>query len=559
MNRFELFRTLRRHVKLSEKRSATYEQNRTAKVMIYIAAGFVICYMVFISIMLSLIANSLTDMTTIEFFFGLLPFMLAVDFLLRFIGQQTPAQLVKPYSLLPIPRHACVESFILSSMVSENNLLWMCLTVPFAIMSVLFIEGFWTALAFIFLMQVIVVINSQNYMFWRTLITRNVLWWIGAVAFYALFFLPWIITGDIDKMMNLYGEFGARLCSGNLLALLLVIALIVGYFFLNRHFQYIYTKLDSAQTSEKAIKHEFEFQQLERFGQTGEYIKLEIKSIMRNKNMRASFLYGVIFTIILSVIISYTDIYDDAFSSKFFMVYVFIISGAMLLVKVMGAEGNYIDGLMIHKENILQLLHAKYYFYVALLLLPFVIMIPTVFMGKYTLLQLVATMIFSAGPVYCVFMQMAVWNKQTIPLNSKLVSKGNVETNWFAVVAEMGAMFMPVIIISVLSIFFSQTVTFLIMLAIVRMYTKFNHNPFYEGVMAWVRPAVAGLIGAAAVILLFRFKWEGWQVKAGIVRENITDWKSWVLLAGAFVASYWGKVGPILVIILAGVAGFLLY
>ena len=187
---------------------------------------------------------------------------------------------------------------------------------------------------------------------------------------------------------------------------------------------------------------------------------------MRNKNMRGSFLYGVIFTIILSIIISYTDIYDDAFSSKFFMVYVFIISGAMLLVKVMGAEGNYIDGLMIHKENILQLLHAKYYFYMALLILPFIIMLPTVFMGKYTLLQLFATMIFAAGPVYCVFMQMAVWNKQTIPLNSKLVSKGNVETNWFAVIAEMAAMFMPVVIISVLSIFFSQTITFIIMLII---------------------------------------------------------------------------------------------
>ena len=101
--------------------------------------------------------------------------------------------------------------------------------------------------------------------------------------------------------------------------------------------------------------------------------------------------------------------------------------------------------------------------------------------------------------------------------------------------------------------------SFLIMLAIVRMYTKFNHNPFYEGVMAWVRPAVAGLIGAAAVILLFRFNWDGWHVRAGIVRDNIADWKSWLLLAGAFIASYWGKVGPIAVIILAGIAGFLLY
>ncbi len=101
--------------------------------------------------------------------------------------------------------------------------------------------------------------------------------------------------------------------------------------------------------------------------------------------------------------------------------------------------------------------------------------------------------------------------------------------------------------------------SFLIMLAIVRMYTRFNHNPFYEGVMSWLRPAVVGLIGAAAVILLFRFTWDGWSVEASIVRDNIADWKSWLLLGGAFIASYWGKVGPITVIILAGIAGFLLY
>jgi hypothetical protein len=157
------------------------------------------------------------------------------------------------------------------------------------------------------------------------------------------------------------------------------------------------------------------------------------------------------------------------------MVYVFIINGGMLLIKIMGAEGNYIDGLMIHKENILQLLHAKYYFYCVLLLLPFLIMIPTVFMGKYTILMLVSMMAFAAGPVFCLLMQMAVWNKQTVPLNSKLVSKGNVETNWFAFGAEMAAMFAPVIIISVLSAFMNETLTYVTMLLIGLFFIALRH------------------------------------------------------------------------------------
>ena len=63
-------------------------------------------------------------------------------------------------------------------------------------------------------------------------------------------------------------------------------------------------------------------------------------------------------------------------------------------------------------------------------------------------------------------MQLAVYNKQTIPLNTKFVSKGNVETNWFAFIAEMVAMFAPVALISILSVFFSENVTYLILLVV---------------------------------------------------------------------------------------------
>jgi len=105
--------------------------------------------------------------------------------------------------------------------------------------------------------------------------------------------------------------------------------------------------------------------------------------------------------------------------------------------------------------------------------------------------------------------------------------------------------------------------SFMIMLLIVRVYTKFARNAFFEGVMAWLRPVVVGLIGAAAVILLVRTTWSGTpglsQPSLSLVRENIADWKSWCLLGAAFIASYWGKVGPITVILLAAVAGLVLY
>ena len=465
MKRIQLYKMLRHHIKLSEKRSPVYDQNRTAKIVIYILSGFMIVYILFLAVMLAMIANSSTENTPCEFLFGLLPFFLVGDFLVRFLGQQTPAQLIKPYLLLPVPKYACVESFIFSAIITPNNMLWMCLTIPYAILSILFSCGFWVALCFVIGFQLIIIINSQNYMLWRTLIVRSMAWWIAPVLLYGALFIPWLLK-DFNHFFDFYASFGEGIGYAKLIPWLIIFLLLVVYFFINREIQYHFTSTEVASDKEAALKSVSEFKLFDRYGEIGQYIKLEIKSVMRNKNMRNSFLYAVIFTIILSLIISYTDIYDGAFSSKFFIVYVFIINAGMLLVRIMGAEGNYIDGLIIHKENILQLLHAKYIFHCMLLLIPFIIMIPTVIMGKYSLLMLVSLMAFAAGPVFMLLMQLAVYNKQTIPLNTKFVSKGNVETNWFAFIAEMVAMFAPVALISILSVFFSENVTYLILLVV---------------------------------------------------------------------------------------------
>ena len=51
------------------------------------------------------------------------------------------------------------------------------------------------------------------------------------------------------------------------------------------------------------------------------------------------------------------------------------------------------------------------------------------------------------------------------------------------------------------------------------------------------------------------------QHAAGILitAENFIDWTSWALFAGAFIASQWLKMNPILIIILGGVIGYFIY
>ena len=75
MDKFLLFKELRKHRKLAEKRAVNYEQNKTAKVLVYVLSGFMIAYLMFFAVMLALIANSLDSMTSVEMIMAALPFI----------------------------------------------------------------------------------------------------------------------------------------------------------------------------------------------------------------------------------------------------------------------------------------------------------------------------------------------------------------------------------------------------------------------------------------------------------------------------------------------------
>ena len=101
--------------------------------------------------------------------------------------------------------------------------------------------------------------------------------------------------------------------------------------------------------------------------------------------------------------------------------------------------------------------------------------------------------------------------------------------------------------------------SFIIVLMLARAYTKVKGSTMFTGVMSVIRPAVVGLIGAAALILCVSVEWAGAVPSFSIVRENFPDWKSWCLFAAAFLAAFKFKVNPILLIILSGLLGLLLY
>lgn len=308
----------------------------------------------------------------------------------------------------------------------------------------------------------------------RTLINSHIFWWILPVFVYSLVFMPWILE-DFGSLCEIYAN-GGNLFTGNFLAWIGLFCMIALLVYVNIKVQGYFIYKEVLGLEARQLKSVSEFKFLNRFGEAGEYLKIELKSIMRNKNVRTSFIMSVALTFMLSIIITFTDICSDSFSKKYWLVYVFVLYGACTLIRVMSYEGNYIDGLMVHKENILVLLRAKYYLYIALLALPMLLMTPTLFNGKYSILNLVSIATFTAGPCFCLLMQMAVYNRQKTPLNTKITGKGSTDTNWLSIVFVLIVMFVPVAFINILSLLFIDTVTYIVLFVVGLLFVIFHET-----------------------------------------------------------------------------------
>lgn len=455
MNKFQLYRLLRKNTNLSYKRSPAFEQNKWAKLLIYLGAGMFALYLIMYGCIVGMAAKGEAGMML-----AFAPFYIAIDFLLRFIVQTTPGMMVKPYILQPISRYTAIECFLIGEHVSGYNLLWLCMFVPYSIIQLFAGESFALVMLELVTCEMLMILNSQIYLFFRTLINRSVLWLIPGLVFYALPFTPLMLSpkaDTFDKMVDMIIAQGL-----SWYALPIVLLVICGLFFVNRHMQFIFVYEEISKKTERALKHVSEFAFFNRFGLIGEYLKIELKSNIRNKTMRTRCIYSLCAVIAFSLLVAYTTIYDSELMQNFWCLYCFALYGVTALIKIMGQEGNYIELLMMHRENIIALLRAKFIFYSAVLIIPFVIMLPAVFTGKYTILMLFAYMLLTAGFLHFVIFQLAVYNKQTLPLQLKVTAKGNFE-NGMQLVIELFALFGPVLITGLGYLLVGLTYTYIFM------------------------------------------------------------------------------------------------
>lgn len=447
-----LFLELRKHGKLANKRHPMYEKSKFGKFWMYFMAIFWAGYLIFFGTTFAFAFDGGAQEAYQVLNSGLI-FVLALDFIIRFPFQKTPTQEVKPYMLLPIKRNRLIDLLLLRSGLDAFNLIWLFFFVPFSILTITKFYGIIGVLSYCLGIWLLIVFNNYWFLLCRTLMGERI-WWI---------ILPFSVYGSIAAGMlipaksPIFGYFatlGEGLITGNILVFLGILLAIACIAFINRKLMsnLVYAEINKVEDTK--VKNISEYKFLDRYGEIGEYMRLELKLLLRNKVCKYSLRMVILLVLVFSSLISFTSVYDGDGMKNFLVVYNFVIFGILFLSSIMSYEGNYIDGLMSRKESIYNLLRAKYTVYSIAILIPFILMIPAMITKKVAVMSCVSWAIFSVGFVYFCLFQMAVYNNRTVNLSVRMTGR-NVGTGLQNLIA--GASFgVPLILNVVLKTLIGQ-------------------------------------------------------------------------------------------------------
>ena len=460
-----LYKIIKQNQKLAEKRNPAFDTNRFAKFLMYFMIVYWAALFLFFGIMLPVMFEELVpNMEPYHIMNQGFIYVMLADFLMRFMAQPSVSQEIKPYLLMPIKRKKLISILLLKSGLDSYNFMWFFVYVPFAFLTVIRFYGFGGMFLYLLGIWLIFVFNNYWYLLCKLLLGEKTFWLLLPIlVFGALGAAEFLLDGLPISRFTM--DLGEGFIEGNPLSFLFILACIGILFFINLKLQQRMIYNEISKKEDTKIKHVSEYKFLDKYGEVGEYLRLEIKLITRNKTVKTQFRMGLIVMLGFSFALAFTDVYDGSYMTSFICLYNYAVLPIMTLGQVMSFEGNYIDGLMSRKESIFNLLRAKYYLTTIIILVPFLIMFFPIAKEKITLLTAIAYLIFVAGFVFFMLLQLAVYNTRTLPLNANLM-KSNKSSNWIQGLITGCAFMLPLLIDKLLSALLPEEVAHIILIVI---------------------------------------------------------------------------------------------
>ena len=470
-----LQRELQKHQWKAFVRHPAFQKNIILKVFMGICFAILGAEFFLLGLFLDrlLLQTGLGD-NAIDIFNSALLYLLLFDFTIKYIFKKLKSMQIAPYLTLPVKRKNLFNFLLIKEFSNIWNLYFLFLVVPFAFRSITPDFGFFATLSYIIFFYSLCIgnsllVNAADY------ISKRKAWFviipfIAVAAIIGIAVIPDIHFGVFTVKL------GQWILHHNLLVWICQLLILAGLWLWNLSLmrEGLYRELQGKKVSSKSRMFNISF--LDRFGEIGNFINLEIKMLWRAKRLKQQ-----LFALVIMLFFFYFILYSSAASQSynFFNLLffgIFSLGGLGLIMSqfMFTAESSFFDGLMARNHSLINMLKGKYYLYVAYGFLVALLMMIPVAHGKLTFLFVISLFFYTSGLVFFGMFQNAVYNKSYMDLfdGGMMNWKG---TSGNMVVTTLLGMLLPFILVFIIHVIFSLKVTCYFMLITGLVFTL-THN-----------------------------------------------------------------------------------
>jgi hypothetical protein len=457
-----LFSLLKHHW-LKTFRARGFYKNLTVNILLGIAALYFILIFFALGLFLhEIFQGATTEITPLQLFNKITLYILFVGLVIRYLMQQLATINIQTYQTLPIKRNTIVNYLLFSPLLNPINYILFFTIIPFAIRSIAVDYNALTAFRFILNFFFIVCFNSLMASFIKRKFGSNFWGFLGVLAFFGIVIvLEYYQFFSLYKVSGIVFDYIVLNPLGLLIPLLAIgFAYLLNLRFFADHF-YAETFEKKLITEKNYVNSNLSF--LNRFGNIGEMMALELKLIWRHKRTR-NLLY-IVALFLLYGLLFYTNEYYNMQGYMFFCA--MLMTGATTLLFgqwIISWNSSHFDSLMTNNISIRAYLTANYYLMFAGNIVCFVLTLPYFLFGKEIAILHIAALLYNCGINTFLLTYFATYNYKRIDLSQRSVLnyQGTTFKNFLIM---FPLMFIPIILVGIFALF-SKTNIALIVLAL---------------------------------------------------------------------------------------------
>lgn len=394
-------------------RSPSFGKDITIQIILGFIAVAVVGYFLILGFALEkLIINTLKQNNAVVFLNGLLVYYFIGEFIIRYFVQSLPTLDVQPFLHLPIKRSKIVNFFLGISLIQVINVFVFLLFSKFAFSSVaheyglrqawIWLLSLWCISLILHYLVIIAKLTSSK-IEWKLFIILVICSLIAGADYFAWIKLSLVAEKFFNIILHGYTPIGA----------LFFTIIFLHYIAYRTTLKKFYPEEHKVQ--ENQFSHSSDFSFLRNFGQTGTWIKIELKMIFRNKRTREVLFMSTMF-LFQELILCYVMKEHDYGSFLFFGITCTGLFMGNYGQYTFSWQGDHFDFTLTQPTSLLSYVESKFWLLASMTGLWFIFTVPLVYFGWEILFINLAGTMYNIGVNTFIVMNMAMLDTTKLSL-----------------------------------------------------------------------------------------------------------------------------------------------